>query len=374
MAQISQGQAKIMLKNESDLHKALDNAAAELTPFSKHEVKVPYKKEERVFEVHARPLWDWALDLLDNPLLAPHFVWDAQRVYKHDGTDFVHFFDELWTGDRWWDIQSRLPQNLDAAPFCSLRMALSKGTRLWRVAQIYLSTFETARGLVAVGWLPIVPEDASEEGKLGYITMKRVVWHESFVKLLINLDQFSKTGYSYSCYDKILRWLFPIILILSGDYEEQCMMSLIHGLQCKCPCPVCLVPLDELHDLSKTFPIRSAKDVQAALNVYKQNRTQGEEVLKGLGLRPVANVLWLVENSNPHEALSLDDLHTLHGGTGGAQDDLETQVSEFSRWCALTHFTTVIHITFSDGNKRRDLVKPRDPMSRPHLESPDAVM
>lgn len=34
----------------------------------------------------------------------------------------------------------------------SLRMALSKGTRLWRVAQIYLSTFETARGLAAVGW------------------------------------------------------------------------------------------------------------------------------------------------------------------------------------------------------------------------------
>ncbi|KAG1904216.1 uncharacterized protein F5891DRAFT_1126635 [Suillus fuscotomentosus] len=365
MAQISQGQAKIMLKNESDLCKALDNAAAELTPV--------------FFEVHVRPLWDWALNLLDNPLLAPHFVWDAQRVYKHDGTDFVRFFDEPWTGDRWWDIQSRLPQNLDAAPFCFILYA--DKTRL--------SSHGTVKGYPVVACcanLPVhiqngegigggrVPEDASEEGKLGYTTMKHVVWHESFVKLLVNLDQFSKTGYSYSCYDKILCWLFPVILILSGDYEEQCMMSLIRGLQCKCPCPVCLVPLDELHDLSKTFPIRSAKDAQAALNIYKQNRTQGEEVLKGLGLRPVANVLWLVENSDPHEALSLDDLHTLHGGTGGvhllgelktiladlgrqAQDDLETQVSEFPRWHALTHFTTVIHITFSDGNKRRDLVK-----------------
>lgn len=68
----------------------------------------------------------------------------------------------------------------------------------------------------------------------------------------------------------------------------RCMMSLIRGLQCKCPCPVCLVPLDELHDLSKTFPIRSMKDAQVALDIYRQNRTEGEEVLKGLGLRPVA--------------------------------------------------------------------------------------
>ncbi|KAG2075570.1 hypothetical protein BDR04DRAFT_1114740 [Suillus decipiens] len=101
---------------------------------------------------------------------------------------------------------------------------------------------------------------------------------------------------------------------------------------------------------------------------------RGEEVLKGLGLCPVANVFWLIDNSDPHEALSLDDLHTLHGGTREvhllrelkmiladlgceAEDKLEKQVAEFPRWHALTHFTTVIHITFSDGNKRWDLVK-----------------
>ncbi|KAG1769707.1 hypothetical protein EV702DRAFT_1181706 [Suillus placidus] len=354
--------------HRSDLRKAMDNAAAELTP-------VPYKKEERVFEVHACPLWDWALNLLDNPLLAPHFVWDTQRVYKHDGMDFVRFFDEPWTGDRWWDIQSRLPQNLDATPFCFIlyadktRLSLHGTVKGYPVVARCANLPVHIRNSKGIGGGRVVPKDASEDRKLGYTTMKRVVWHESFVKLLVNLDQFSKTGYSYLCYDKILCWLFPVILILSGDYEEQCMMSLICDLKCKCPCPVCLVPLDKLHDLLKMFPIRSAKDAQATLNVYIQNRTQGEEVLKGLGLRPVANVLWLVKNSDPHEALSLDDLHTLHSGTGGVHllGELKTiladlgplapRVSEFPRWCALTHFTTVIHITFSDGNKRWDLVK-----------------
>jgi hypothetical protein len=68
-------------------------------------VPVEYKKENIKYEVYSQPLWDWALDLLDNPLLAPQFVWDAQRLYKYDGTDFEHFFHEPWTGDCWSNLQ-----------------------------------------------------------------------------------------------------------------------------------------------------------------------------------------------------------------------------------------------------------------------------
>jgi hypothetical protein len=76
-----------------------------LIQFEKHIIPIEYHKEKLEFEVYSRPLWDWAMDLLDNPLLAPHFVWDAQRLYKHDGTQFERLFHEPWTGDRWWDLQ-----------------------------------------------------------------------------------------------------------------------------------------------------------------------------------------------------------------------------------------------------------------------------
>jgi hypothetical protein len=91
-------------------------------------------------------------------------------------------------------------------------------------------------GGCVVGWLPIVsfkylteesdlrplqvPEPAKEERKTGYTNFKRVIWHEAFLRLLEQLVTLSKTGYSHECYDKIIRWLFPIILILSADYEE----------------------------------------------------------------------------------------------------------------------------------------------------------
>ena len=38
---------------------------------------MPYKREVRTFEIHARSIWQWLLDFLNNPHIAPRFVWDA---------------------------------------------------------------------------------------------------------------------------------------------------------------------------------------------------------------------------------------------------------------------------------------------------------
>lgn len=64
-----------------------------------------YKGKEKEYDVWYRPLWAWARSLLREPQLANHFEWDAQRLYKHDGEEFVRFYHEPWTADRWWDIQ-----------------------------------------------------------------------------------------------------------------------------------------------------------------------------------------------------------------------------------------------------------------------------
>jgi hypothetical protein len=50
-------------------------------------------------------LWDWAMDLVKNPLLASHFVWDSCRLTKFNGTEWVRFVHEPWTADRLWEVQ-----------------------------------------------------------------------------------------------------------------------------------------------------------------------------------------------------------------------------------------------------------------------------
>ena len=98
-----------------------------------------------------------------------------------------------------------------------------------------------------VGWLPIVcshwsrvclylkqslhqiEEEAGESGKAGYVDFKRVVWHEAFYEVLATISELSRTGQHVKCGDGIDRHVFPAILILSADYEEQYVLL---GLFC----------------------------------------------------------------------------------------------------------------------------------------------
>jgi len=66
-----------------------------------------------------------------------------------------------------------------------------------------------------------VPGDSENNGKLTWTNLKRVVWHESFLKILNSIIQLSKVGFAYKTFEGIMRLLYPIILILSADYEEQ---------------------------------------------------------------------------------------------------------------------------------------------------------
>ena len=64
-------------------------------------------------------------------------------------------------------------------------------------------------------------DDEGEKGKKGYVDFKRVVWHESFHILLSSIKELSKVGCWVECGDGIKRRLYPMVFILSADYEEQ---------------------------------------------------------------------------------------------------------------------------------------------------------
>ena len=64
-------------------------------------------------------------------------------------------------------------------------------------------------------------EDEREERKKGFTNHKRAVWHEAFRIVLQNIKRYAKTGYKCQCGDGIIRILYPIVLMLVADYEEQ---------------------------------------------------------------------------------------------------------------------------------------------------------
>lgn len=71
----------------------------------KHTVEIDYKDEVLSYDVWIRPLWSWCEELLLDPELIKEFRWDAEKLYKYDGENWVRFIDEPWTANSWWAFQ-----------------------------------------------------------------------------------------------------------------------------------------------------------------------------------------------------------------------------------------------------------------------------
>ncbi|KAG2135968.1 hypothetical protein DEU56DRAFT_913061 [Suillus clintonianus] len=388
------GKDTFTLQSHDEVRSLWEMASQRYTPFQKDVVSVKHQDETHKFDMHYRPLWDWALDLLRDSRLAPHFVFDAQRLSKFNRERFVRFIDEPWTADAFWTAQSQLP--LDAKPLVFILYAdknklssfgSAKGYPIIaRIANlpVHIHNGNTALGGGrVVGWLPIVAEDQKHTKKKSFVDFKNAVWHTSFYQLLQSIELHSKTSYWFKCGDQIQRRIWPLILILSGDYEEQltlvtyrrCAMALIRGVKGKFPCPVCLVPQDE-QLVNRVFALRTSRNSQQVLCTARGRRTaqEKEEDLKAYSLRNVENVFWKIFLADVHRALSVDRLHMNHEGLWEdhlwkdflfwiselgqeAATKLDANFDELPRWPNLTHFKAAMSVDFNDGSLHEDISK-----------------
>ncbi|KAG1888363.1 hypothetical protein F4604DRAFT_1877444 [Suillus subluteus] len=345
------GNDSFMLHNHDEVRSLWDLTSQRYTRFQHDTLSVPFEKEVYKFDMHYHPLFNWALDLLRDQRLTPHFVFDVQRLSKFNGERFVHFIDEPWTADAFWNAQSQLPP--DAKPLAFILYAdksklSSFGSQkgypiIARIANllVHICNGNTALGGGrVVGWLPIVVEDQKHTKKKKYVDFKNAVWHTYFYQLLVSVEKHSKMGYWFECVGGIQHCLWPLILILSADYEEQCIMALIHELKGKFPCPVCLVPQDEQFVLH-THELRTCH--QTKDNVFSK-----------------------ILHTDVHRALLVDHLHTNEEGLWGdhlwkevkfwisdlgweAAVKLDKNFDALPRWPNVTHFSSVIAVYFTDG-------------------------
>ncbi|THH16568.1 hypothetical protein EUX98_g9282 [Antrodiella citrinella] len=330
------GQAKLTLQSSGDLNKVWESAADLHVLFRQVTVSTEYKDQIRKYPFFYRPIWDWALETLRNPTFAPHFEWDAQKLYS------LLSPRTAVRSEKGYPIIARI---------ANLPVDIRNGTGLG--------------GGRVVGWLPVIDEEAKESGKKGFVNMKQAVWHEAFWELLKTVAQYSTTGYAFETAEDLIQYLYPFIAILVSDYEEQCVMALIRGVKSLYPCPICLVPHNELANLRKSYPLRTAKQSQQVVEAARQmdTKAEGEELLVQYSLRDVENKLMKIANSDPHR----DHLHAYNDGLFGhhlfpewkghldklgrdAQDIVDKQLDMIPPWRGLNHFSSVTTTTFADGN------------------------
>jgi len=91
-------------------------------------------------------------------------------------------------------------------------------------------------------------------------------------------------------------------------------------------------------------------------------------------LRPVMNAFWTVQFSDPHKAITFDEMHANDHGLGGkhffpqaklfvsklganARQQIDNQMRIFPPWSGLKIEEKVMNVHFSDANKFRDILK-----------------
>ncbi|KAF8956124.1 hypothetical protein BDZ97DRAFT_1907300 [Flammula alnicola] len=378
------------LASEADHSRIWDHARdTRATGFEKRVISVEYKEEKLEYDVWLRPIWKWCRELLVDPSLIHQFQWQAQRLYKFNGQRFERFIDEPWTANAWWNYQNTLPEG--ASPFFIIFYAdktrlSSFGTEkgypvLVRCANLPVSirNGEGVGGGRLVGWLPIPEEDAQEKGKKDFVNLKREIWHKAVYEIIHSIELHTEIGTAITCGDQVIRQIFPHILIISADFEEQSMIALTRGGTSKKPCTICLVPKEEIPNLSKTFPLRTTETMREVwIRAQDMNSTDREELLKSYGLRDVKNTLWDLRGTDVYSAISWDKLHAHDGGlfsdhlleevkriikalgrdSRSAEAAIDAGLQKIPPWSGLNHFKSLASTgELADGKKFEDFSK-----------------
>ncbi|KAF8151553.1 hypothetical protein B0H34DRAFT_678154 [Crassisporium funariophilum] len=166
--------------------------------FVRSTITLDYNNKPNEFKVYSCPLWDWCKELLTDCLFVSQFEWDAQRLSKYN----------MWT------YQDTIPSW--AKPFCIIIFA----------DKTQLSSFGTAKGypvLARCANLPVGVRNGTGVGggRLVCWLLIGEIWHAAVNKIVKSIKPYAQTGFKIECGDGITRIIYPHIIMLSANYEEQ---------------------------------------------------------------------------------------------------------------------------------------------------------
>uniref|UniRef100_A0A8H7Y623 Uncharacterized protein n=1 Tax=Psilocybe cubensis TaxID=181762 RepID=A0A8H7Y623_PSICU len=336
------------LKNDADLTQIWTFAReTRAQGFIKTPISVNYKGESLTYNVWYRPLWEWCRELLLDPALVRRFHWNAEQLFMYKGERFERIIDEPWTGNTWWDIQSRPDIPNDASlmfinPWADKSQLSSFGTVKGYPVMVRCANLPVnirngtgVGGGRLIGWLPIPDEDSAHTHKASYVDLKRLIWHKAVHKILQSIEAPATFGAAIKCGDGKIRNIFPHILSISADYEEHSKFQALQHFN------------------------RSL------------NATESEELLKSYGITDVMDI----NRTDIYKALSFDVLHAYDGGLfkshmlvelkavlrdlgRDAEVGVDLGLQSIPPWPALNHFDALNKTgEMSDGRKFEHLSK-----------------
>ncbi|KAF8584594.1 hypothetical protein K439DRAFT_1646883 [Ramaria rubella] len=360
--------------------------------FQESKVEAKFEGKTYTYKFLFQDPWKWILTLIQDPSFAFFLIlYPVKNILHRDGKT-CHVYDEINTGQTWWDIQDKLPHGPDEPPHCFLPL------HIWMDKGKVSSTVTMHPILGRPGFLPLTipngsgngggtsfgymirvkdpgdPDDRSQAETAAFATFKWEVYHKVLQIIFKSLENSSLEGEAVTFGDGIVCVAVPGFTILSLDMEEAGMACGTQAATAEHPCPRCLVQKCDLHIVTKPSTLHIAKEMW---KIYKEalavkTKAAAANLLKKYGLHLVLNAFWSLGNSDPHLAYFYDTLHNAEGGVFGRhlfplvliiladlglKGNYSQNMQQVPSWPGLKHFESITTMEFSDGQSYFDALK-----------------
>ncbi|KAF8495591.1 hypothetical protein JB92DRAFT_2834758 [Gautieria morchelliformis] len=258
------------------------------------------RRTEELFILCHNPV-DCVKELIGNPAFKEAMHYAPQKVFT-DLTEEDQVFNEMWTGEWWWELQEKLSKGATISPI----IIASDKTQLSQFSGDKQAWPPSKQAMVLLGYLPVTKLECLSPERRKERAYR--LFHYCMSLILEPLIAAGKDGVYITCSDSQIRHIFLILASYIADYPEQCLVAAIRENSC----PICTVSPDDCGNPG-CAPTRNPSTILMALRSSEMGTPS--PALKNLHLRPIPQPFWAdLPHTNIFECFTPNLLHQLHKG------------------------------------------------------------
>jgi len=249
----------------------------------------------REYVLHHRPLFDAVKELLNNPDIFKHCIFEYTPVFvTNDKGEMERCYEEQYSGKWWGRAQESISEGANVlsiifysdATTCDILGKTSEHPVYMTLGNIPIWRRNKPDAKALLAYLPMI-EGSDDQKKMPNFTLsKNELFHRSMKILIEPIRSCSTAGLELRT-DNGLLWCYPFFSQALGDLPEHSAMTLTYNsANCHMPCHLCLTPREEFNNPlidHTSIVLRTHETMKQAI---EQGRT------KEYSLHDIENSFW----------------------------------------------------------------------------------